>query len=77
VVSRIAEHFTIGCDSARAARTLAEQCNGAYLDYLQDSSHYHRLAGYGLKEDLIYCTTPDLHPVVPILKGNELVAYRP
>ena len=76
VVSRIGGHFSVGCDSARAARTLAEQCNGAYLAYLKDSSHYHRLAGYGLEEDLVYCTTPDLHPVVPILKGNELVPYK-
>jgi 2-phosphosulfolactate phosphatase len=75
VVSLIGEHFSVGCDSARAARTLAQQCNGAYLEYLKDSSHYHRLAGYGLEEDLKHCTTPDLHPVVPILRGNELVAY--
>ena len=76
VVSRIGAHFSINCDSARAARTLEQQSGGAYLDYLKDSSHYHRLAGYGLAEDLAYCTTPDLHPVVPVLKGAELVAYQ-
>lgn len=73
VVNRVAEHFSINCDSARAARTLQQQANGAYLEYLKDSSHYHRLAGFGLEEDLVYCTTPDRHPVVPILCGSELI----
>lgn len=75
VVERVAAHFNVNCDSARAARTLAQQAQGAYLDYLKDSSHYHRLSGFGLQKDLEYCTTPDLHPVVPILKGKELVAH--
>ncbi len=75
VVERIGHHFNISCDSARAARSLAEQADGRYLEFLKDSSHYHRLAGYGLEQDLAYCTTPDLHPVVPVLQGNALVAY--
>ncbi len=74
VVNRIAEYFSINCDSARAARTLEAQTRGAYLDYLRNSSHYHRLAAFGLENDLAYCTTPDLHPVVPILQGKNLVA---
>jgi 2-phosphosulfolactate phosphatase len=73
VVNRVAEHFSIQCDSARAARTLEAQTQGKYLEYLKDSSHYHRLAAYGLLKDLEYCITPDLHPVVPILNGNELI----
>jgi len=75
IVSRVAEYFTVACDSARAARTLAEAAEGRYLEYLKDSSHYHRLASFGLDQDLAYCTTPNLHPVVPILSGNALVAY--
>jgi 2-phosphosulfolactate phosphatase len=76
VVDRISECFSINCDSARAARALARQAHGAFLDHLEDSSHYHRLAGFGLQEDLAYCTTPDLHPVVPVLKGTELVLHQ-
>jgi 2-phosphosulfolactate phosphatase len=75
VVSRLAGHFNISCDSARAARTLAQQSRGDYLGYLKDSSHYHRLAGYGLEQDLTYCTTADLHPVVPILEDDKLVPF--
>ena len=73
IAKSISEHFSIHCDSAKAAITLAKAAGNNYLDFLKDSSHYHRLVGYGLLEDLQYCTTPNLHPVVPILKGRELV----
>lgn len=76
VVNRVASYFSINCDSARAASRLEQSCGGNYLDCLKDSSHYHRLSAFGLEEDLAYCTTPDLHPVVPILKGTELVRYK-
>ncbi len=75
VVSRIGEHFSINCDSARAAKCLADSANGDYIGFLRDSSHYRRLSAYGLVHDMEYCTTPDLHPVVPILKGKELHIY--
>ena len=75
VVSRLAAHFTINCDSARAARYLYERSEGDFLSFLKDSSHYKRLAGYGLETDMAYCTTPDLHPVVPILRNGKLVIY--
>jgi 2-phosphosulfolactate phosphatase len=76
VVSRIGEHFDINCDSARGAKQL-HACSGGkdYLKFLEDSSHYRRLSGFGLVGDMEYCTTPDLHPVVPILKGRELLVH--
>jgi 2-phosphosulfolactate phosphatase len=74
VVNRVASHFNVSCDSARAARTLESQTGGRYLEYLRDSSHYHRLSAFGLEKDLEYCTSPNLHPVVPILNGKELIA---
>ncbi len=73
VVNRVADHFSINCDSAQMAATIERQCSTGYLDFLRNSSHYHRLAGYGLHEDLAYCTTADLRPIVPILRGKELV----
>jgi len=74
VIDRIAPYFSINCDSARAARHLYK-CSGGhnYLDFLRDSSHYLRLSAYGLEKDLEYCTTPDLHPVIPILSGSEII----
>lgn len=77
VVSRIGQHFDINCDSARAAKNLYK-CSGGenFLEFLKDSSHYRRLSAFGLVGDMEYCTTPDQHPVVPILKGKELVVHQ-
>lgn len=74
VAARLQDHFTIRCDSARAAIALHEASNGDYLGFLRGSTHYIRLTGFGLQQDLAYCTTPDLHPIVPVLQGNALIS---
>lgn len=76
VADRVKEYFSINCDSARASMHLHRQSRGHYLDFLKDSSHYNRLSGYGLEQDLIYCTTPDLHPTLPILRDGKLIPFR-
>jgi 2-phosphosulfolactate phosphatase len=73
VANALQAHFSINCDSARAAIHLHEQSKGQYLDFLKNSSHYNRLSGYGLIKDLEYCTSTNLHPIVPVLKGDKLV----
>ena len=74
VVSKIGKHYSVNCDSARMARYLYEQCGGENLiEFLKDSSHYRRLSAFGLVHDMEYCVTPNLHPVVPYLKGTEIV----
>lgn len=76
VVARIKDHFSVNCDSARAAAHLYKQAGDSFLDFLKDSSHYKRLSAYGLERDMEYCTTADLHNVVPILNGKELVIHQ-
>jgi len=74
VATRLREQYDINCDSTRAASYLYERSGGKDLiSFLSDSSHYRRLAAYGLEADMEYCATPDLHPVLPILRGNELL----
>ena len=73
VVKFIQNHYLVECDSARASRTLFQQAENNLLGFLEDSSHFTRLSGYGLLKDLEYCTTLDLHPVVPILVGDILL----
>ena len=73
VIHQVVGSFEINCDSARAALHLYNQSGGNYLEFLKDSSHYKRLSAYGLQEDMAYCATPNLHPVVPYLKGTEIV----
>lgn len=77
VVNKVKEHFAINCDSARAANYLYEHAKeSTIINFLRDSSHYKRLSAYGLSADMEYCATLDLHPVVPILKGTELVVHQ-
>ncbi len=75
VVEKIRDSFSINCDSARVARHLYLSSGGKdFLSFLKDSSHYQRLSDYGLEHDLAYCTTPNIHPIVPVLRGSEIVA---
>lgn len=69
----LSERFVTTDDSTRCAVQMAQSVNGAYLDFLRGSSHYHRLSALGLQADMDYCATPDLHPVVPVLSGQALV----
>lgn len=74
VVNRIQNHFDVNCDAARAANCLYKSSGEAdFIEFLKDSSHYRRLSGFGLVHDMEYCVTPNLHPVVPYLKGKEIV----
>ena len=77
VATRLKHQYSINCDSARAAMHLHEQASARenYISFLKDSSHYKRLSAYGLEADMEYCATPDVHPVVPILKGRELLVH--
>lgn len=74
VIEKVYTHFNILCDSARIAQAQYRESlqHPTLLDALKDSSHYHRLSGFGLVKDMEYCTTPDLHPVVPLYNGKEL-----
>ena len=74
VINAVQDNFSINCDSARAAKLLYDSSGGKnFIEFLKDSSHYRRLAVYGLEHDMEYCVTPDLHPVVPVLSGREIV----
>lgn len=75
VADKVSQHFQIGCDSAIAAIRMHRQSEGNYLDYLKEGSHYRRLSAYGLQEDMAYCATPNLHPVVPVLEDKALRVY--
>ncbi len=74
VCKKIGDQFSMNCDSVRMARTLHKQSiDVGLLEFLKDSSHYIRLSGFGLEKDMEYCLTPNLHPVLPLLRGDKLV----
>ncbi len=74
VVEKLYATFSVQCDSARIAQINYQHAltYPSLLDALRDSSHYRRLSGFGLVRDMEYCTTANLHPVVPLYNGKEL-----
>lgn len=77
VTHKIKQHFTVKCDSANMMEAYFQQATQypTLLDALKESNHYERLMGFGLEQDLKYCTTPNQHPVVPIYNGEALIAH--
>lgn len=73
VISRIKEHFIIHCDSSLMAEDLYHLHKDDLYGFIQKTTHWHRLAGYGLEKDLEYCITIDAANVLPIFKDGELV----
>ena len=69
VINRIKENFEINCDASQIAETLYLQANGDLLGFMKEknASHYQRLMGYGLEDDIRYCLTVD--------NSNALVLY--
>lgn len=74
VISRIKENFTIHCDSSLMAEEMYNLQKDNMKAFIRKTTHWHRLAGYGLESDLEYCVTPDVAPVLPFYKGGDLVA---
>jgi 2-phosphosulfolactate phosphatase len=74
VVNRIKAHFDVNCDSAIAAETLYDTAKDDIYTFMQQASHYKRLANYGLEKDIHYCLTADGANVLPLFKDGELIA---
>lgn len=63
-------------DSTFAAKTLYDLAKNDIIGFMENSSHFKRLEKLNLSEDVKYCLTLDLAPVVPILEGNYLIPYK-
>ncbi len=75
LISRLGKQFTTeGCDSSLMAENLYHVHQHRLYSFVQQTSHWHRLAAYGLEKDLEYCITEDGANVLPVYKNNALVA---
>ncbi|MEO6819562.1 MAG: 2-phosphosulfolactate phosphatase [Ginsengibacter sp.] len=76
VANRIKNNFDINCDSTGIAENLFLQSNGDLFNFMKvnNASHYHRLMGYGLEEDIRYCLTADNANVLSIFENGRLIA---
>ncbi|GDX52863.1 putative 2-phosphosulfolactate phosphatase [Bacteroidota bacterium] len=73
IINTLKDYFLVDSDSAFAAEKLYLNSRRNMLHYMKQSSHYKRLAKFGVVNDIKYCLRPDLTNVVPILKGGALV----
>lgn len=74
IISRVREHFTIHCDSSLTAELLYQQQKDRLHEFAPSITHYHRLvARFGLIEDIKYCLTEDIAPVLPLYKDGKLI----
>ncbi len=73
VIHRIKTHFTIHCDSSLMAADMYGLHQNDMRQFIRRTTHWHRLASYGLEADLEYCVTPDVANVLPIYRNGDLV----
>jgi len=66
--------YTSNEDSSIAAKYIYQSAVDNIFGYLKSSSHRRRLKRLNLNEDIKFCLTPNQFDVVPILRGNEIVA---
>ena len=73
VIKRLKDDFTYHCDSSIMAENMYSLHQHNLFSFLQQSTHWHRLAAFGLEKDLEYCTTEDVANILPVYKDNALV----
>lgn len=75
VVNRIRSYFQVNCDASGIAENLFLQANGDLFEFMKtnNASHYHRLMGFGLEEDIRYCLTNDNASILPKYSGGKLI----
>ena len=75
VIDRVKEHFIIHDDASLMAQQIFKLHENNLYKFIQNTTHWHRLAAYGLQKDLHYCITIDIANTLPIFRNNELVVH--
>lgn len=73
VINNIKSDFTIHCDSSLMASELYASKQHQMFEFIRKTTHWHRLAAYGLEKDLEYCVSPNLANILPIYRKGDLV----
>lgn len=73
VINRIGSSFTMHCDSSLMAQDLYRMHKNDMNSFIRNTTHWHRLASYGLEKDLEYCVMADQANVLPVYRNGDLV----
>ena len=72
VIERVKEHFSIHCDSSLMAEEMYQSHKNDMFSFIRKTTHWHRLAKYGLEKDMEFCVTIDGANVLPLYKEGAL-----
>jgi 2-phosphosulfolactate phosphatase len=73
VINQIKSDFTIHCDSSLMASELYSAQQNHMFAFIRKTTHWHRLAAFGLEKDLEYCVSPNLANILPIYRNSALI----
>ncbi|MBK5272079.1 MAG: 2-phosphosulfolactate phosphatase [Bacteroidia bacterium] len=75
VISKIAEYFSINCDSSHISLDMYEKGKNDLFGFIKsnNASHYHRLMNLGLEKDIRYCLSANKANILPIYKEGKLI----
>lgn len=77
VISKICDSFEINCDSSKIVLGLYEHAKKDLYAYMKEinASHYLRLSGYHLQDDIRYCLKPDTTSALPLYVDGKLINH--
>lgn len=75
VISKVKQHFNISCDTSIIAELLYEKAKKDLFEFMKKNhaSHYLRLHNFGVDDDMKFCLTENVSPVVPLYKDGTLI----
>ncbi len=76
IVSRIRDKFYQNCDACQISESMYLLAKNDLFGFMKEknASHYHRLMGFGLEEDIRFCLTEDNANVLCMYDGGRLIA---
>lgn len=76
VICRIKENFYINCDASKMSESLYQEARPDLFEFMKNknASHYHRLMGYGLEEDIRFCLSEDNANILTVYEDGRLLA---
>lgn len=74
VIERVQAQFDMHCDSSKIAASMYGLARNDLPGFMrqQEATHYLRLSGYGLQEDIAYCFSADVANVLPYYQDGKL-----
>ncbi len=75
VISNLKANFTIHCDASLMAEQMYQLHKNDLTSFIKNTTHWHRLAKYGLEKDMEFCVTIDGANVLPIYKNDALYIH--